>query len=169
MSKPIFDRVSYGRDDYPDPDPNQAAAPKDAVSALAEAMSFAWPTSFRGYETETPAAQQLLRDYAYTILAALPEGWRLSRVDETPPDALDAAWKAAEAALPEGWAFAGLYLSRKMQVWTARVYRIGEKHPFGKPGEGVIATDGGTPQAALNGLAALLNATPPASSLDGME
>jgi hypothetical protein len=70
------------------------------------------------------------------------------------------AFEEAIAALPEGWRFAGLYLSDSKRVWTARAYRAGEKHPFGKPGDGVVAADGTTPAEALRSLSKKLQEHP---------
>ncbi len=68
----------------------------EAVAALAEAMSRVWPTSFRGYETESPQAQAMLRKYAAAQIAGLPEGWHLTR------DRQEAAAQALSAQPDEG-------------------------------------------------------------------
>jgi hypothetical protein len=88
-----------------------------------------------------------------TCLAAL-------RAAHPEDDGLDAAWKAAEAALPEGWAIDNLRHTAMMdQRWQAEAgSRIGPVVQWNKVR--TVIAEGPTPAAALRALAAHLRSTP---------
>lgn len=75
--------------------------------------------------------------------------WRAACHSEDQRDGLDAAWKAAEAALPEGWSFeTGNAQVNSSGRYAVTVYSLSEYQ---------FSTYGPTPAAALQALAARLS------------
>ena len=102
----------------------------------------------------------------YSVGADL--NWLLDKVAAraTPSEpTLDAAWKAAEAALPEGWSLSSLTKNSQRgqtvaQAWWASCF--GTKRTFGheRRAVGRRMAYGPTPAAALLALAARLGGSP---------
>ena len=110
-----------------------------AVGVLAEVLGAGDPAAPDGYLSESGR-----------ILAALAErGYRVSRVGD-----LDAAWAAAEAVLPEGYAV----MLRGSNDWMGRdpLWFASAYHHDGRRRSWTSA-DGPTPAAALNALAVQLS------------
>jgi hypothetical protein len=81
---------------------------------------------------------------------------RLAATAPTPPDGLDAAWREAEAALPEGWWIEKVYLRERGTY--LETYSAWARRP---DSDGGLRGDGATPTAALRSLADAFRAAAP--------
>lgn len=123
----------------PDVTPEEPVAAPDLIerTALLEAVRARWPMA----ETFRRAEILALIDAAP---AAVPHARRAT-------GELDAAWAAAEAALPEGWAITLLWGTVTEDRWAVSA----SPWPT-KPGDPSVVTGAPTPAEALLALAARL-------------